>query len=361
MTQIAASSSSMKVQVRQHKPSALHAEEYIEFAVFNVDNSFANGLRRILLAEVPLLAIDSVDVVANTSAFHDEMLVHRLGLIPLSSEFADYMNYPHQCECNGSGCEKCQLTCRLKVRCGAESHSRPVYSGDIQVDDLDRHGVRPVCKQQRGILLFTLGRGQEVDFKCKIRKGIAKIHSRFMAVSTVAMQYLMDIRLNEAGFNELSNGEREAWVKRCPTAVFDHDERSGTVSVVNREACIFCRECMDLDKHLEKRLPAPLVSVRPKKDSHGRFDVVFKVETTGALPAKLLVEKAIGVLRQKLSAITDALSQSDALKRKAELEGGQAVEATRPIGFAPTAVRIPNQEVARAAGLGEEDLGHLTR
>ena len=49
-----------------------------------VDASIANALRRILIAEVPALAIEHVYVWNNTSVIVDEVLAHRVGLVPLN-------------------------------------------------------------------------------------------------------------------------------------------------------------------------------------------------------------------------------------------------------------------------------------
>jgi DNA-directed RNA polymerase subunit D len=49
------------------------------------NESLANALRR-SVAEIPTLAIDEVEIFKNDSALYDEVLAHRLGLIPLKTE-----------------------------------------------------------------------------------------------------------------------------------------------------------------------------------------------------------------------------------------------------------------------------------
>jgi len=48
-----------------------------------IDAPFANALRRILIAEVPTIAFDKAVIYQNTSILQDEVLAHRLGLIPI--------------------------------------------------------------------------------------------------------------------------------------------------------------------------------------------------------------------------------------------------------------------------------------
>ncbi|KAI4242856.1 MAG: hypothetical protein L6R42_010884, partial [Xanthoria sp. 1 TBL-2021] len=82
-----------------------------------VDLSFANSLRRTLLAEVPTMAIDLVEVQANTSSLADEFIAHRLGLIPLNSKNVDDVSYTRDCEYCEQYCEHCSVTLDLHARC----------------------------------------------------------------------------------------------------------------------------------------------------------------------------------------------------------------------------------------------------
>ena len=55
----------------------------LDVIVKGIDAPFANALRRILIADVPTMAFDKAVIYQNTSIIHDEVLTHRLGLIPI--------------------------------------------------------------------------------------------------------------------------------------------------------------------------------------------------------------------------------------------------------------------------------------
>ena len=80
MSQTAAKQRTPQVNVRKCTP------DFCEFVLSDTDPSVANALRRVMLSEVPTLAIDLVEIEINTSVLNDEFIAHRLGLIPLVSK-----------------------------------------------------------------------------------------------------------------------------------------------------------------------------------------------------------------------------------------------------------------------------------
>ena len=67
---------------------------------------YANALRRTCLNDVPVFAIDTVDIIHNSSVIPDEGLAHRLGLIPLRTDLERFSE-PAGCSCGGDpGCSK---------------------------------------------------------------------------------------------------------------------------------------------------------------------------------------------------------------------------------------------------------------
>ena len=68
-----------------------------------------NTLRRLMLNEVPTMAIEDVEYKKHSSALYDEMIALRLGLVPLTTDLEGY-NLPWECSWEGAGCAKCRAS-----------------------------------------------------------------------------------------------------------------------------------------------------------------------------------------------------------------------------------------------------------
>ena len=65
--------------------------EELVFDIKGVDPTLVNTLRRIMIAEVPTMAIETVIINQNTSIIPDEVLAYMLGLLPILSDANDFI------------------------------------------------------------------------------------------------------------------------------------------------------------------------------------------------------------------------------------------------------------------------------
>ncbi len=74
------------------------SEEQLRLLIRGVDVPYMNALRRLVLSEVPCMAIDEIVMLENSSILQDEIIAHRLGLLPLKTDLDSY-NLPEECPC----------------------------------------------------------------------------------------------------------------------------------------------------------------------------------------------------------------------------------------------------------------------
>jgi len=287
-------------------------EEEIVFDLIGVDASIANALRRILLAEVPTIAIEKVWFSANSGIIQDEVLAHRVGLVPLKVNplKLDYVQKnPDTGEDEETDADT--LVLHLNVHFPlANGATNDAIAGGISVaptgDVLAKHLVwlpiggqgeafpEGVAAVQPDIVLAKLRPGQHIEFEAHAWKGIGKDHAKFSPVATAAYRLLPDVTLPAP----VVNAEAEELVKMCPLNVFDIEDLGGgsqkggqKQAVVSRPRdCTMCRECIRKEGWSDK------VQLRRKADHF-----IFTVESTGAMAPEVIVREAISALKDKAS------------------------------------------------------------
>ena len=154
--------------------------ETLRFVLSDVSPAFANALRRIMISEVPVMAIDDVMILENNSVMYDEILAHRLGLIPVTTDQS--YNLPEDCTCKSElGCERCRASFSMEVE--ASDPVEVVYSSHLRPENPD---VRPVADK---IPIVKLVQGQKVKLEAYARLGRGRIHAKWQPVSACTYSY----------------------------------------------------------------------------------------------------------------------------------------------------------------------------
>ena len=143
----------------------------ISVGLKDIPLQYANALRRVCLNGIPVFAIDTVDIIENTSVFPDEGLAHRLGLIPLKTDVEGY-NEPHECSCDSeAGCSNCKVM--LVLDSGDSDATRTILSSELTSED---ESIKPISDN---IPIVHLAPGQKIKVECYARLGRGTEHAKW--------------------------------------------------------------------------------------------------------------------------------------------------------------------------------------
>jgi DNA-directed RNA polymerase subunit D len=128
---------------------------------------FANTIRRLVIEDVPTLAVEDLEIKENSSALYDEMLGLRLGLLPLKTDLKSY-NFKKDCKCEGAGCAQCELTISLK----SSKKGNVLASEAVSTD--------PKCTfAQDNMLIVKLLSKQKLDVTMTAVLGTGREHAKW--------------------------------------------------------------------------------------------------------------------------------------------------------------------------------------
>lgn len=253
------------------------SEHKIVFLTEGISIEMINAIRRILLTEIPVMAIDEIIILKNDSPLYDEILSHRLGLIPLKTDLEAY-KLPHECDCLGYGCPLCQvsLTCEITNTTNAPLE---IYSGDLNSNDPKIVPVDPY------IPIVNIDKNGKVIIEAYAILGFAKNHAKWQAVSNVAYRYYPIVEFDA---NELKDSEeKKLIVKMCPEKLFELINNDSLK--LKEDYWKSCTLCMSCEKNSNGK-----IKVVPKKDTY-----IFSIESDGVLPFNVLIRKVFEIFNEK--------------------------------------------------------------
>jgi DNA-directed RNA polymerase subunit D len=178
----------------------------IRILISETDASQVNAIRRALIADVPKLAITRVDfsqgvtqdnkgeVVESVNVLPDEVLAHRLAMIPIPTNLDEGLVFPNECaNCQDvvekdKGCPMCQVLYTLSARgpsADAEEEFKTVYAGDITTISDPVFDIRDEHKQ---IPLTVLSKGQFLEFYAFAVLGRGRDHAKWSPVAAVGFR-----------------------------------------------------------------------------------------------------------------------------------------------------------------------------
>lgn len=244
-----------------------------DFILEQTDLSLANSIRRVMIAEIPTLAIDSVEILSNTTVLADEFISHRLGLIPLNSHDVEELLYSRDCTCDDY-CNRCSVELMLNVE-ASEEGIMSVYSSDFDVTSRMAGSMigNPVIADEmgKGVLICKLRKGQRLQVRCIAKKGISKEHAKWSPCAAIGFEY--------DPYNKLKHTDywyEEDAVEEWPLSENARFEEKPTAEDV-----------FDYTAEPEK--------------------FYFNVETVGSLTADQVVLRGLGVLKEKIVGIVQDL------------------------------------------------------
>ncbi|KAJ8418319.1 hypothetical protein AAFF_G00140280 [Aldrovandia affinis] len=264
-------------------------ETTLEFDMVGIDAAIANAFRRILLAEVPTMAVEKVFIYNNTSIVQDEILAHRLGLIPIK---ADPRLFEYRNAGDEEGTEIDTIQLQLKIKCTRNPRATKESSdpGELYLN----HMV--YSRDMKWVPL--LRPGQELDIVMHCVKGIGKDHAKFSPVATASYRLLPEITLLQP-----VEGEKAERLKRCfSPGVIELENCGGkqVAKVVNSRMDTCSREVL---RHDDLKNSVKLGRIRDH--------FIFSVESTGILAPDVLVSEAIKVLMSKCQRFLGELDSAE--------------------------------------------------
>ncbi|MEM0057034.1 MAG: DNA-directed RNA polymerase subunit D [Candidatus Geothermarchaeota archaeon] len=263
-----------------------HSENKISMLLKNIPVIVANSIRRAIMSYVPTLAIDKVYIFKNSSLMNDNMLAHRLGLIPLKMPLNEMPALPIDKDID----EDFHVTLTLRV----EAREKP-----ITVLSSHLKSTSPFVKIPIGdIEIVKLMPGQEIEAEMWAYVGRGRLHAKWSPVSIAVVRGLPIVNLPSSHCNQGC----EKCIEACPKGLLYRDRN--IIKIKDIYSCTVCKLCED-------NCPGGYIKVNIDESSS-----LLYFESIGQLEPSEIIESAFNELLKEIDAFYDSFS-------KVEFDGNQ--------------------------------------
>ncbi|MES1921202.1 hypothetical protein MHBO_002768 [Bonamia ostreae] len=283
-----------KIQIK-FRPNLSLDENTLEFDLRNADPAIAILLRRTIMNDTKAAAIEKVGIYYNDSVISDEILSHRLGLVPIKAETSKLvpMKRGDEMDSENTLVFKLDVTCSLKKGVAVEDldilaegdkfEKNVVFSGDLewvpQKEQLDKFGENGVGCLFKDIVLAKLRPGQSIKLEAFCQLGTAKDHAKFSNVSTA--HYRMKTKVV---FKNPITGKRAEKIAKCCKNIFGI--KNSELVLLNEDECSLCRNCLSEG--------GDDISMQCRTN-----DFLFEIESLGLKSPEKLIFESLETIEEK--------------------------------------------------------------
>lgn len=245
-------------------------KEKLVFILEGINAATANMIRRFAMDEVPSLAIKEVKFQKNGSALYDEMIAHRLGLIPLKTSSPYKM--PEECSCEGKGCASCEAFFSINAKGPSIVTAEMLKPRDEGITIL--YPTMPIVK---------LLKNQELKVEAKASLGLGRDHVRHSPALIFYRPYPELIV------------EKDSDAKKAMESCTNIVQKSNKLEI---------KDITSWNESQEESLEAANIIVKPSQD---RF--IFTLESWGQWSPKQILTEAIKSFDSKLNEFEKAFKK----------------------------------------------------
>ncbi len=239
------------------------------FMLKDSDLTLANALRRLIIDEVPTLAVEQVELRDNSSALYDEMIAHRIGLSPIKTDLKSY-TLPAKCSCNGAGCAQCQLKITLKA-----GKKGVITMAEAKSED-------PKCTFVYDMPIVKLSAKQRIDIEATAVLGQGKVHAKW----SPGLAFFRNELKVDFDDKKLKEETKQLLLTACPKGIIEAKGNKISFDAAKLNEYDNVEGCIEL---LEK----DGIKVSPTEN------IIFTVESWGQLSCKEILETSADLLIDK--------------------------------------------------------------